>query len=102
GCRTCRGQRSSVPPAKSTRPGADAEMTRPDMRGKAISCQFSLARGWIIVPAQRDEVSRSNRAKRLALREPERSAGIRLVVEALWPSHEPVASARSRESYGDG
>src|ERR1700730_6521658 len=31
----------------------------------------------------------------LALREPERSEGARLVVEALWPSHVPVASARA-------
>jgi len=34
--------------------------------------------------------------KRLALREPERSDGIRLVVEPLWASYEPVASARFR------
>ena len=28
------------------------------------------------------------------MREPERGEGARLVVEALWPSHEPVAKAR--------
>jgi hypothetical protein len=34
--------------------------------------------------------SRSNRAKRLALREPECSDGTRRAVEALWPSRPPV------------
>src|SRR5262249_49430066 len=81
---------------------ADAARRAGDKRGAHVGSLRSEEKRFLLGSgSRRDQVSRSNRAKRLAPREAERRVGTRETVEAVLPSREPVAEPGPDASEAD-